>query len=159
MFDEAPPSTSAPSSTANSSETAVSSGPIAGQRATRGRVRMPKAKAGNKAATANSSVTNGHNKNTVEPTVEAAIDSLDLEDGLEADPKALVQKVRRKSGLSHFDVELMRIVGQHLADIGLKHSAEVLMAESGTQLTHPIAAKFKKHVLQGEWSKALKSIF
>ncbi len=100
---------------------------------------------------------NGHAKTSAEPPVEAVSDVSDLEDALEIDPKDLASRVRRKSGLKPFDVELMRIVGQHLQDIGLKHSAEVLMAESGTQLTHPIASKFKKHVLQGEWSKALKS--
>ena len=69
----------------------------------------------------------------------------------------LVAKIRRKSGLSNFDQELMRIVGQHLHSIGLKTTAEVLMAEAGIQLIHPTAMNFKKMVLNGEWSTAVKS--
>lgn len=100
---------------------------------------------------------NGHNK-VVE--VEAKSDSSDLEDAVGSPNEctaALVRKVRRKSGLSVFDQELMRIVGQHLHNIGLKTSAEVLMAEAGTQLIHPTAENFRKLVLNGEWSKAVKS--
>ena len=68
-----------------------------------------------------------------------------------------MRKVRRKSGLNTFDKELIRIVGQHLHSIGLKTSAEVLMAEAGTQLIHPNASNFKKLVLNGEWSQAVRS--
>ena len=70
-----------------------------------------------------------------------------------------VRKVRRKSGLNTFDKELIRIVGQHLHSIGLKTSAEVLMAEAGTQLIHPNASNFKKLVLNGEWSQAVRSTY
>ena len=38
-----------------------------------------------------------------------------------------------------------------------KTSAEVLMAEAGMQLIHPTAFNFKKLVLNGEWSQAVKS--
>ena len=70
-----------------------------------------------------------------------------------------MRKVRRKSGLNTFDKELIRIVGQHLHSIGLKTSAEVLMAEAGTQLIHPNASNFKKLVLNGEWSQAVRSTY
>lgn len=33
-------------------------------------------------------------------------------------------------------------------------TAESLMAESGCRLDHPAAAKFRVHVMDGDWSKA-----
>lgn len=33
-------------------------------------------------------------------------------------------------------------------------SADSLMAESGCRLDHPVAAKFRQHVMDGDWSKA-----
>lgn len=33
-------------------------------------------------------------------------------------------------------------------------AAECLMAESGCRLDHPAAAKFRQHVMDGDWSKA-----
>ena len=143
MFDEAPPSSAPPAA-------ASSSGSSGSQR-----TRLKKNKNKNSATTSsNSAPKNGHK-------VESESSS-DLEDALGSpnEPTAsLVKKVRRKSGLTGFDQELMRIVGQHLNNIGLKTTAEVLMAEAGTQLTHPTASNFKKLVLNGEWSKAVKSKF
>ena len=69
---------------------------------------------------------------------------------------ALLRKVPRRAGLSAFDQELVRLVGQHLQSIGLKTSADVLMAEAGVKLIHPTAANFKRNVLNGEWSRAVK---
>jgi hypothetical protein len=127
---------------------------------------MHKNRKANRAANANA---NGHSDNTSKNSKEAAVESSgssDLEDAVGSPntagsgsglASALVSKVRRKSGLSNLDQELVRIVGQHLHNIGLKSSAEVLMAEAGTQLIHPTAANFKKLVLNGEWSQAVKS--
>ncbi len=72
---------------------------------------------------------------------------------------ALLRKVPRRSGLTQFDQELVRLVGQHLQSIGLKTSADVLMAEAGVKLIHPNAANFKRFVLSGEWSRAVKCEF
>lgn len=33
-------------------------------------------------------------------------------------------------------------------------AAECLMAESGCRLDHPAAAKFRQHVMDGDWNKA-----
>lgn len=33
-------------------------------------------------------------------------------------------------------------------------SAETLMHESGCRMDHPVAAKFRSHVMNGEWGKA-----
>lgn len=158
MFDEVPPS-SAPAAAASAASNT---------RASRGRMRMQK----NKKNTASNNSQNGHNKAANNASVEKAkaaeavsdnsSTSSDLEDALGSPNEcttALVRKVRRKSGLGFFDQELMRIVGQHLIDIGLQTSAQVLMAEAGTQLIHPTAANFRKLVLNGEWTRAVKSTF
>ena len=145
MFDEAPPSTATPAAGGT-----ASGGSSSGSQ----RTRIKKNK--NKNNSASVSTGNGH---TTASKVESESSS-DLEDALGSpnEPTAsLIKKVRRKSGLSPFDVELMRIVGQHLDNIGLKTTAEVLMAEAGTQLIHPTASNFKKLVLNGEWSQAVKS--
>ena len=112
----------------------------------------------NSNSSAKNEQSNGHAKSTA--VDDEASDSSDLEDALGSPNEctaALVRKVRRKSGLNTFDKELMRIVGQHLHSIGLKTSADVLMAEAGMQLIHPTASNFKKLVLNGEWSQAVKS--
>ncbi len=73
---------------------------------------------------------------------------------------ALVRKVKRRSShLSSTDHEIVRLIGQHLTNIGLKTSADVLMQEAGCRLDQPTAATFKKFVLGGEWSQAVRSKF
>ncbi|KAK7576445.1 hypothetical protein V9T40_012731 [Parthenolecanium corni] len=52
------------------------------------------------------------------------------------------------------DQDIVRLIGQHLKTIGLNRTAELLMKESGCRLDHPAAAKFRQHVIDGEWSKA-----
>ena len=177
MFDEAPPSSSQTSTTATPSSEAGGStvvvqasgsgGPGGGQqpRNSRGKMRMQKTKsAKNSNSSSAKNEQNGHTSSKSGTTTvddnEVSTDSSDLEDALGSPNEctaALVRKVRRKSGLNTFDKELMRIVGQHLHSIGLKTSADVLMAEAGMQLIHPTASNFKKLVLNGEWSQAVRS--
>lgn len=70
---------------------------------------------------------------------------------------SLLRKVRKVNGLSKADQEIVRLVGQHLTNIGLKSSAAVLMAEAGCRLDQPTAATFRKFVMNGEWSSAVNS--
>ena len=71
---------------------------------------------------------------------------------------ALIRKVKRRSAhLSSTDHEIVRLIGQHLTNIGLKTSADVLMQEAGCRLDQPTAATFKKFVLGGDWSAAVRS--
>jgi len=56
--------------------------------------------------------------------------------------------------LDRTDYEIVRLIGQHLKTIGLNHTAEVLIQESGCRLEHPAAAKFRQHVMDGDWNKA-----
>jgi hypothetical protein len=35
----------------------------------------------------------------------------------------------------------------------LSRTADILMQESGCRLDHPAAAKFRQHVMDGDWSK------
>ena len=168
----------APGMPPGSSNTGSGSG--SGSSRSRGRHRVQKTR--NNAKNAAASTSNGHGTSNNEVTgstggtgngsggknidASCASDSSgstsDLEDALGSPNEsttALIRKVRRKSDLSAFDQELMRIVGQHLHNIGLKTSADVLMAEAGTTLIHPTAANFKKMVLNGDWSLAVKSKF
>lgn len=71
---------------------------------------------------------------------------------------ALVRKVRRRAGLSATDQEVVRLIGQHLHNIGLGTSASVLMQEAGCRLDQPTAATFRKLVMSGEWSHAVKTL-
>ena len=124
-------------------------------RSSRGRIRVQKTR-----SNAKNNASNGHSSEANKNEASDSSGSSDLEDALGSPNEsttALIRKVRRKSGLGAFDQELMRIVGQHLHNIGLKTSAEVLMAEAGTTLIHPTAANFKKMVLNGDWSLAVKS--
>ncbi|KAF4524623.1 hypothetical protein B566_EDAN013874 [Ephemera danica] len=50
--------------------------------------------------------------------------------------------------------DIVRLIGQHLRTIGLNRTADMLMQESGCRLDHPAAAKFRQHVMDGDWSKA-----
>lgn len=50
--------------------------------------------------------------------------------------------------------EIVRLVGQYLKSVGLNQTAEFLMQESGCRLDHPAAAKFRQHVMDGDWNKA-----
>lgn len=58
-------------------------------------------------------------------------------------------------GLTKPESEIVRLIGQYLRNIGLKNSAAVLMTEAGCQQDHTIAASFRKHVMNGEWSSAV----
>ncbi|CAG0912843.1 unnamed protein product [Notodromas monacha] len=59
---------------------------------------------------------------------------------------------------SKMDEELVRLIGQHLRGLGLESSAEELMRESGCRLEHPAAAKFRSHVMNGNWDQAQESL-
>uniref|UniRef100_A0A182V9Y5 CTLH domain-containing protein n=1 Tax=Anopheles merus TaxID=30066 RepID=A0A182V9Y5_ANOME len=56
--------------------------------------------------------------------------------------------------LDRTNQDIVRLIGQHLKDIGLERSAEMLMQEAGCCLEHPAASKFRIHVLSGDWNKA-----
>ncbi|XP_018327343.1 WD repeat-containing protein 26 isoform X2 [Agrilus planipennis] len=50
--------------------------------------------------------------------------------------------------------DIVRLIGQYLSNEGLNRTAESLMDESGCRLDHPSAAKFRQHVMDGDWNKA-----
>lgn len=50
--------------------------------------------------------------------------------------------------------DIVRIIGQHLKGIGLDKTVELLMQESGCMLEHPSAARFRCHVMGGDWERA-----
>ncbi|XP_063923477.1 WD repeat-containing protein 26 [Zophobas morio] len=56
--------------------------------------------------------------------------------------------------LSQTNQDIVRLIGQYLRNEGLTRTADSLMAESGCRLDHPAAAKFRQHVMDGDWTKA-----
>ena len=76
---------------------------------------------------------------------------------VEDEVETLLRKLpRRRVQLSESDHQVVRLIGQHLTNIGLKASANVLMHEAGVSLDQPAAANFRKFVMSGQWSKAVK---
>nr|XP_046256826.1 WD repeat-containing protein 26 isoform X2 [Scatophagus argus] len=62
--------------------------------------------------------------------------------------------VKKKKRLSQCEEDVIRLIGQHLHDLGLNQTVDLLMQESGCRLEHPSATKFRNHVMEGEWDKA-----
>ncbi|KAJ8964842.1 hypothetical protein NQ317_006891 [Molorchus minor] len=62
------------------------------------------------------------------------------------------------STLNQSNQEIVRLIGQYLKNEGLLKTCESLMSESGCRLDHPAAAKFRQHVMDGDWSKKLITI-
>uniref|UniRef100_A0AAX7UUG2 WD repeat-containing protein 26 n=1 Tax=Astatotilapia calliptera TaxID=8154 RepID=A0AAX7UUG2_ASTCA len=60
----------------------------------------------------------------------------------------------KKKRLSQSEEDVIRLIGQHLNDLGLNQTVDLLMQESGCRLEHPSATKFRNHVIEGEWDKA-----
>uniref|UniRef100_A0A4W5L3F1 CTLH domain-containing protein n=1 Tax=Hucho hucho TaxID=62062 RepID=A0A4W5L3F1_9TELE len=62
--------------------------------------------------------------------------------------------VKKKTRLSQPEEDVIRLIGQHLHDLGLNQTVDLLMQESGCRLEHPSATKFRNHVVEGAWDKA-----
>ena len=70
------------------------------------------------------------------------------------DPNFL-RKIQKSCELSKVDQEVVRLIGQHLCDVGLRTSADVLMREAGCRLDQPTAATFRHCVMKGDWTGAV----
>jgi hypothetical protein len=55
--------------------------------------------------------------------------------------------------LSETDSDIIRLIGQHLREMGLHSTLRQLVQESGCSMEHPKAAVFRAHVLAGEWKE------
>ena len=55
----------------------------------------------------------------------------------------------------HLTVQIVRLIGQHLCDVGLRTSVDVLMKEAGCRLDQPTAATFRHCVMKGDWTGAV----
>uniref|UniRef100_A0AAY4AK10 WD repeat-containing protein 26 n=1 Tax=Denticeps clupeoides TaxID=299321 RepID=A0AAY4AK10_9TELE len=62
--------------------------------------------------------------------------------------------LKKQKRLSLPEEDVVRLIGQHLHDLGLGQTVDLLMQESGCRLEHPAATKFRSHVMEGEWEKA-----
>jgi len=55
---------------------------------------------------------------------------------------------------SQSNEDIVRIIGQHLTSMGLTKSVSTLMEESGCRMDHPVASRFRDHVMEGDWTNA-----
>lgn len=51
--------------------------------------------------------------------------------------------------------DAIRLIGQHLLELGLQKTAEQLVEETGWALEHPLASKLRRHIMSGAWENAL----
>ena len=56
------------------------------------------------------------------------------------------------------DKDIVRLIGQHLKNMGLNRTVDQLISESGCMLEHPAAAQFRNYVMDGMWDKADKTL-
>ena len=63
------------------------------------------------------------------------------------DPNFL-RAIKKATDLSKTDQEIVRLIGQHLCDVGLRTSADALMKEAGCRLDQPTAATFRHCVMK-----------
>lgn len=92
-------------------------------------------------------------------TTRVSGDSCRLKEGVVASMKqaALLNgsstQVTPKPELSKRDEEVIRLIGQHLRELGLAKSADTLMNESGCSQEHHAAPLFRHHIMEGNWAK------
>lgn len=61
--------------------------------------------------------------------------------------------------MSRYDVDVVRLIGQHLASLGLKRTVNLLLQETGLSgLDHPAASEFQNYIYNGDWENAHKFV-
>lgn len=71
---------------------------------------------------------------------------------------AQTQKDSIAKSLTNFDIEVIRIIAQHLRYLGLNRTFDVLASESGCTLEDPNASKLRANVLSGQWDQAERDL-
>jgi len=72
----------------------------------------------------------------------------------DVDP-GFLRKIKTNKNLSSQDKEVVRLIGQHLYDLGLKSASDVLMKEAGCRLDDPSSATFRHCIMKGDWTGAV----
>ncbi|KAL5009252.1 hypothetical protein ScPMuIL_014833 [Solemya velum] len=70
----------------------------------------------------------------------------------------LAEETSPVKAMTRTDQDIVRLIGQHLRGLGLNRTAEQLITESGCMLEHPAAAKFRSHIMDGDWVKAASDL-
>ncbi|KAG7262749.1 hypothetical protein CRUP_028410 [Coryphaenoides rupestris] len=78
----------------------------------------------------------------------------DEEDDEEVNSNSSSVMMKKQQRLSQSEEDVIRLIGQHLHDLGLNQTVDMLMQESGCRLEHPSATRFRNHVMEGDWEKA-----
>jgi len=60
--------------------------------------------------------------------------------------------------LSQTNQDIIRLIAQHMRNLGLHQTVDKLAEESGCLIEHPSAARFRTHVLMGDWEMAGKDL-
>ncbi|XP_023320596.1 WD repeat-containing protein 26-like [Eurytemora carolleeae] len=68
---------------------------------------------------------------------------------------AFLRKIKTRRDLSKTDQEVVRLIGQHLSDLGLKSASDVLMKESGCRQDDPSSSTFRHCIMKGDWAGAV----
>ncbi|XP_032818606.1 WD repeat-containing protein 26-like isoform X1 [Petromyzon marinus] len=69
-------------------------------------------------------------------------------------PKEEATTKKKRPSLSQTEQDVVRVIGQYLHGLGLSQTVDLLMQEAGCRLEHPTAARFRSHVMDGDWEKA-----
>uniref|UniRef100_A0A914WIH5 WD repeat-containing protein 26 n=1 Tax=Plectus sambesii TaxID=2011161 RepID=A0A914WIH5_9BILA len=60
--------------------------------------------------------------------------------------------------LTEADKNVIRLIGQHLKSLGMNAAVQALVDESGCKLESPAAARFRMHVVNGNWDMVLTDL-
>ena len=72
---------------------------------------------------------------------------------------AIVATATNTSLKTSYDIDIVRLIGQYLINMGLKQTANSLLEESGLhQLDHPLAIKFREYVMSGDWERSSRAV-
>ncbi|KAM9807215.1 WD repeat-containing protein 26 [Syngnathus typhle] len=106
------------------------------------------------AAHSNGLVSASNNGNPVTNNNNNGVSTLPASNNINNSSGDISCGVKKKKRLSQSEEDVIRLIGQHLHDLGLNQTVDLLMQESGCRLEHPSATKFRNHVMEGEWDKA-----
>ena len=67
-------------------------------------------------------------------------------------------EVKKKRTYSQRELESIKLIGQHLRDLGLVSTVETLTEEAECPMDHPLAAKFRQLVISGKWDEAHQTL-
>jgi hypothetical protein len=65
---------------------------------------------------------------------------------------------KEKRVFSPREIDSLKLIGQHLTDLGLSGTAKLLVEESNCPPDHPLGTHFQQSILSGAWEEAHKTL-